>query len=300
MSSHDAAVQVHGLLIAAFALLGAIFMARKAFSSADPADTSTYSDNAVKAAAIATVFWGAAVFLARNLIAWQLGLSAPNLDFSALDHHPAWYDAIGLLRTLDTAGVTLAFGGNALIAASFHTVQRAKRTRLSGRWLPWFVFWGWQLTLLMVASSYILGVMFPPKDHAGPEWYTSIWIAVVWTAYAAVYLGTMTTHRGRHLNEAHWFYQMASLICLAFIGWTTLLYTLNYLAFQFFGFAAVAGVREAMTRWWYSHYALRFVLNKGFLVVVAAGFLDIVFGLMLRQWGRGAQAAAGEARIQRG
>ena len=292
MSSHDAAVQVHGLLIAAFALLGAIFMARKAFSSAEPADTGTYSDNAVKAAAIATVFWGAAVFLGGNPIVRQLA-------FSALSHDPD-RKIFSLLRVLDTAGVTFAFGGNALIAASFHTVQRVKRTRLSGRWLPWFVFWGWQLLLVMAASSYILGVMFPAKEYAEPEWYTGIRIAVVWTAYAAVYLGTMTTHRGRHLNEAHWFYQMASLICLAFIGWTTLLYTLNYLAFQFFGFAAVAGVQEAMTRWWYSHYALRFVLNKGFLVIVAAGFLDIVFGLVLRRWGRGAQAAAGEARIQRG
>src|SRR5271165_5452839 len=78
--SPDPVMQFHGLVFAIFALLGAIFMAVKAFNSNETVDTNAYHDNVVKAATIATVFWGVIGFLVGDIIAWELVFPALNLD----------------------------------------------------------------------------------------------------------------------------------------------------------------------------------------------------------------------------
>jgi cytochrome c oxidase cbb3-type subunit 1 len=63
----------------------------------------------------------------------------------------------GRLRPLHTSAVIFAFGGNALLAASFYIVQRTSAARLWGGNLAWFVFWGYQLFIVMAATGYLLG-----------------------------------------------------------------------------------------------------------------------------------------------
>ncbi len=255
--SHDPVMQFHGLVFAAFALAGAAFTARKAFSSSETVDLNSYHDNVIKAGTIATVFWGVVGFLVGDLIAWQLAFPALNFDLP--------WTAFGRLRPLHTSAVIFAFGGNALIATSLYVVQRTSRARLWGRWLPWLVFWGYQLVIVLAASGYVLGVT-QSKEYAEPEWYVDLVLTVVWVAYLLVFLGTLMTRKEPHIYVANWFY-------LAFIVTIAMLHIVNNAAVpvSFFGtksYVVYSGVQDAMTQWWYGHNAVGFFLTAGFLGIM--------------------------------
>ncbi|MBT3071770.1 cytochrome-c oxidase, cbb3-type subunit I [Rhodomicrobium sp. Az07] len=252
--SHDAVMQFHAVLFALFALAGTIFLAGKAFSSAPSQPADFYADNVIKAGTIATVFWGVAGFMLGDIIAWQLAFPALNFDLP-------WTN-FGRLRPVHTSAVVFAFGGNALLATSMYVVQRTCKAKLFGGWLPWFVFWGYQLFLLMAASGYLMGVT-QSKEYAEPEWYVDLWLTIVWVAYLLVFLGTIMKRREPHIYVANWFY-------LAFIVTIAMLHIVNNLAVpvSFLGtksYSAFSGVQDAMTQWWYGHNAVGFFLTAGFL-----------------------------------
>jgi cytochrome c oxidase cbb3-type subunit 1 len=251
--SVDGVMSFHAVLLALFALGGAVLLITGYNGSAEQS-ASFYSDNVVKAGVIATVFWGIAGFLIGDLLAWQLSYPALNFDFP-------WTN-FGRLRPVHTSAVIFAFGGNALLATSFYVVQRTSKARLWGRYLPWFVFWGYQLFLLMAASGYVLGVT-QSKEYAEPEWYSDLWLTVVWVAYLLVFLGTLWKRKEPHIYVANWFY-------LAFIITIAMLHIVNNLAVpvSFFGtksYQVYSGVQDAMTQWWYGHNAVGFFLTAGFL-----------------------------------
>ena len=219
--------------------------------------TGAYNDGVVRAGVIATVFWGIAGFLAGDVLAWQLAYPALNLDLP-------WTN-FGRLRPLHTSAVVFAFGGNALIATSFYVVQRTCRARLAGRWAPWFVFWGYQLFLVMAATGYLLGVT-QGKEYAEPEWYVDIWLTIVWVVYLLVFLGTIWRRQEPHIYVANWFY-------LAFIVTVAMLHIVNNLAVpvEWTGtksYQIYSGVQDAMTQWWYGHNAVGFFLTAGFLAMM--------------------------------
>ena len=201
-----------------------------------------------------TVIWGIVGFLVGDLIAWQLAFPALNLDLP--------WTTFGRLRPLHTNAVIFAFGGTALLTTSFYIVQRTNRTRLFGRWLPWFVFWGWQIVILMAATSYIFGVT-QAREYAEPEWHTDLWITIVWVAYLIMFLGTLMKRKESHIYVANWFY-------LSFIVTIAMLHLGNNLAVpvSFLGaksYSAFSGVQDAMTQWWYGHNAVGFFLTAAFL-----------------------------------
>ncbi|HZV19940.1 MAG TPA: cbb3-type cytochrome c oxidase subunit I, partial [Hyphomicrobiales bacterium] len=174
----DNVMAFHAVLFTLAALAGAVLLVRGYNGTSD----SFYSDNVVKAATIATVFWGIVGFLAGDILAWQLSFPALNLDLP-------WTN-FGRLRPVHTSAVIFSFGGNALLATSFYVVQRTSKARMWGRYLPWFVFWGYQLFLIMAASGYVLGVT-QGKEYAEPEWYSDLWLTAVWVAYLLVFVGTL-------------------------------------------------------------------------------------------------------------
>src|SRR3546814_3468824 len=67
------------------------------------------------------------------LLAW------PDLTFDQ-----AW-SSFGRMRPAHTTGIIFGFGGNALIATSFHVVQRTSRARLPDQLSPWFVLLGYNI-----------------------------------------------------------------------------------------------------------------------------------------------------------
>jgi cytochrome c oxidase cbb3-type subunit 1 len=217
------------------------------------ADAPAYLDGPIRYGAVATLFWGIVGFLVGVVIAIQLAWPAFNIE-------P--YLNFGRLRPLHTSAVIFAFGGNALICTSFWVVQRTSRQRLFGGDLAWFVFWGYQLFIILAATGYVLGVT-QSREYAEPEWYVDLWLTIVWVAYLVVFLGTIMTRREPHIYVANWFY-------LSFIVTIAMLHVVNNLAIPVSllgvkSYSAFAGVQDALTQWWYGHNAVGFFLTAGFL-----------------------------------
>jgi len=221
-----------------------------------PADQGRYDDDPIRWGIIATVFWGMAGFAAGLFIAAQLAW--PWLDFEP-------YLNFGRLRPLHTSAVIFAFGGNALIATSFYVVQRTCRARLAFPGLARFVFWGYQLFIVLAATGYLLGIS-QGKEYAEPEWYVDWWLTIVWVAYLLVFGGTILKRSEPHIYVANWFY-------LAFILTVAMLHIVNNLDIpvSFVGsksYPVFAGVQGALVQWWYGHNAVGFFLTAGFLAMM--------------------------------
>lgn len=222
-----------------------------------PADRGQYDDDPIRWGVIATLFWGTAGLAAGLFIALQLAFPALNFNLE--------FTTFGRLRPLHTSAVIFAFGGNALIATSFYVVQRTCRARLAFPALARFVFWGYQLFIVLAATGYLMGVT-EAKEYAEPEWYVDLWLTIVWLAYLAVFVGTIVRRTEPHIYVANWFY-------LSFIITIAMLHVVNNLSLPatIFGsksYAAFAGVQDALTQWWYGHNAVGFFLTAGFLAMM--------------------------------
>ncbi len=219
-------------------------------------DPDRYEDGVIRAGVIATMFWAIAGLAVGALIAAQLA-------FPRIFYLPdsGWLN-FGRLRPLHTSGVIFAFGGNALIATSFWVVQRTCKARLAGGILPWFVFWGYQLFLVLAATGYLAGIT-QSREYAEPEWYVDLWLTVVWVAYLVTFLGTIWKRKEPHIYVANWFY-------LAFIVTIAVLHLINNAALpvgllNHRSYSVYSGVQDALVQWWYGHNAVGFFLTAGFL-----------------------------------
>jgi len=253
--AHDFAYQLHAILIVLIA--GGLFIYTLRHTNDPPKPVETgYFDSVIRAGVIATAFWGVTGFLVGTFIAFQLAF--PHLNFEFLQG----YGNFGRLRPLHTSAVIFAFGGNALIATSFYIVQRTSAARLWGGNMAWFVFWGYQLFIVLAATGYLMGVT-QSKEYAEPEWYMDIWLTIVWLAYLAVFLGTIYKRKEPHIYVANWFF-------LSFIVTIAMLHIVNNLSLpvSLVGSKSVqvfAGVQDALVQWWYGHNAVGFFLTAGFL-----------------------------------
>ena len=254
---HMGIVCAAALLVAVFAMRGADYQALTRGLLKMPADQGKYDDDPIRWGVIATVFWGLAGFLAGLYIALQLAFPALNLGLE--------YTSFGRLRPLHTSAVIFAFGGNALIATSFYVVQRTCRARLAFPALARFVFWGYQLFIVLAATGYLLGIT-EAKEYAEPEWYVDLWLTIVWVAYLLVFGGTILKRKEPHIYVANWFY-------LSFILTIAMLHIVNNLSMPVSllgakSYSAFAGVQDALTQWWYGHNAVGFFLTAGFLAMM--------------------------------
>lgn len=260
----DTGFAVHMAIVAVAALIGVWLTLSRADYAAIargvvhmPTDQGRYDDDPVRWGMIATMFWGMAGFLAGLFIALQLAFPALNFGLE--------WTTFGRVRPLHTSAVIFAFGGNALIATSFYVVQRTCRARLAFPGLARFVFWGYQLFIVLAATGYLLGVT-QSKEYAEPEWYVDWWLTVVWLAYLAVFVGTIVKRKEPHIYVANWFY-------LAFIITVAMLHVVNNLDVPVSlvgskSYPLFAGVQGALVQWWYGHNAVGFFLTAGFLAMM--------------------------------
>ena len=256
-SVHMGIVGAVALLASAMTLRGTDFTALANGITSKPNDLSRYDDDPIRWGVIATIFWGVAGFLVGLFIALQLAFPALNFNLE--------YTTFGRLRPLHTSAVIFAFGGNALIATSFYIVQRTCRARLAFPSLARFVFWGYQLFIVLAATGYLMGIT-EAKEYAEPEWYVDLWLTVVWVSYLIVFVGTIVRRKEPHIYVANWFF-------LAFIITVAMLHLVNNLTMpaSIFGsksYSAFAGVQDALTQWWYGHNAVGFFLTAGFLAMM--------------------------------
>src|SRR5512146_3135842 len=149
----------------------------------------TYNYKVVRQFAVMTVIWGIVGMLVGVLIAAQLVW--PQLNIME-------FLSYGRLRPLHTNAVIFAFGGCALFATSYYSVQRTGHTPLFAPALASFTFWGWQLIILLAALSLPLGFT-TGKEYAELEWPIDILITLIWVAYAVVFFGTVGTRKTPHI-----------------------------------------------------------------------------------------------------
>ena len=218
-------------------------------------DHPVYNYKVVRQFAVMTVVWGIVGMAVGVLLAAQLVWPALNFDVPWL--------SFGRLRPLHTNAVIFAFGGCALIGTSLYVVQRTGQARLISDRLAAFVFWGWQLVIVLAAISLPLGYT-TSKEYAELEWPIDILIAVVWIAYAVLFFGTVAKRRTSHIYVANWFYA-------SFIITIAVLHIVNNLEVPVTltkSYSAYAGAVDAMVQWWYGHNAVGFYLTAGFLGIM--------------------------------
>ena len=217
---------------------------------------ATYNYKVVRQFAIMTVVWGIVGMLVGVIIATQLIWPDITKDLGPLSAILSY----GRLRPLHTNAVIFAFGGSALFATSLYVVQRTCQTRLLSDGLAAFVFWGWQLIIVLAAVTLPLGIT-TSKEYAELEWPIDLLITVVWVAYAVLFFGTIMKRKTKHIYVANWFFgaYIVTIALLHVVNSAELPVTLTK------SYSAYAGVQDAMVQWWYGHNAVGFFLTTAFL-----------------------------------
>ena len=248
-------IGAHGWIIMLFAVGVAILVIRD-YEAPEPSSSrmTSYFDDPTRAGIILSMAWAVFGLFMGVWVAAQLAW--PDLAFDA-----AW-STFGRLRPAHTTGVIFGFGGNALIATSFHVVQRTSRARLAGQFSPWFVLVGYNLFCVVAVTGYFMGIT-QSKEYAEPEWYADLWLVVVWVSYLVLFIRTLARRKEPHIYVANWYY-------LAFIIVVAILHIVNNLALplslsQAKSYTVWSGVQDAMIQWWYGHNAVAFFLTAGFL-----------------------------------
>jgi cytochrome c oxidase cbb3-type subunit I len=251
----DDLLGAHGFIVL-LASIGVAFLVIRGYYNPEPDESrlSRYYDDPTKAGIVLSMIW--AVF-GMFFGVWVAALLAwPEFTFDA-----AW-SSFGRMRPVHTTGVIFGFGGNALIATSFHVLQRTSRARLPDQLSPWFVLLGYNLFCVLAVSGYFAG-MTQSKEYAEPEWYADIWLVIVWVTYFLIYIRTLARRKEPHIYVANWYY-------MAFILAVAMLHIVNNLAMPVSlghakSYSLFSGVQDAMTQWWYGHNAVAFFLTAGFL-----------------------------------
>ncbi len=254
-AGHGDPMGVHGWIVLAF--FGVLFfIVASALYSPEPVEDRalSYYDDPTKVGIILALIWAVVGMFMGVWVASQLAW--PDLRFEG-----AW-SGFGRLRPVHTSGVIFGFGGNALIATSYHIMQRTSRARMPGQISPWFVLLGFNLFCILAASGYVMGVT-QSKEYAEAEWYADIWLVVVWVVYFILYMRTLSRRNEPHIYVANWYY-------LSFILVVAILHIVNNLAVPASwtgakSYSLFSGVQDAMTQWWYGHNAVAFFLTTGFL-----------------------------------
>jgi len=248
-------LQVHGFLVL-LAGVAMLFVVMGGYFAPEPQASrlASYYDSPSRAGIVIAMIWAV---IGMFVGVWVAALLAwPELTFDA-----AWA-SFGRLRPVHTTGVIFGFGGNALIATSFHVMQRTSRARMPDQLSPWFVLIGYNLFCILAVSGYFIGIT-QSKEYAEPEWYADIWLVIVWVTYFLLYIRTLARRTEPHIYVANWYY-------LAFILVVAILHIVNGLAVPVSlgsakSYSLFSGVQDAMTQWWYGHNAVAFFLTAGFL-----------------------------------
>ncbi|MFQ5559054.1 MAG: cytochrome-c oxidase, cbb3-type subunit I [Nitrospinota bacterium] len=221
----------------------------------DPEQSVKYDFEIVKLFTIMSVVWGivgmgVGVFIALQLVFPNMSMGIPYLSF-------------GRIRPLHTNAVIFAFGGCALFATSYYSVQRTCGTRLFSDALSKVTFWGWNLVIVSAAITLPLGFT-SGKEYAELEWPIDILITIVWVSYGINFFGTIARRKISHIYVSNWFF-MAMIITVA------ILHLVNNLAIPVSlskSYSLFPGVQDAMIQWWYGHNAVGFFLTAGFLGIM--------------------------------
>lgn len=237
-------------------------------------ETFRYDNKIVKYFIYATMFWGVTGFLLGLTAATMLFYpQLPEFLFGTDDGSVTSMGGsiqglvnsqgtlgFGRIRMLHTSAVIFAFVGNGFFAGAYYSLQRLLKTRMGSDILSWVNFWGWQLGLVLVVISFVLGYN-TSKEYAEHEWPLDIAIAIIWIVFGINMFLTIAKRRVRHLYVAIWFYiaTWIGITMLHVFNNLELPVTFNPLAPK--SYSIYAGVQDALVQWWYGHNAVAFFLT---------------------------------------
>jgi len=159
---------------------------------------------------------------------------------------------------LHTSAVIFAFVCNGFFAGAYYSLQRLLKTRMYSDTLSWIHFWGWQLMIVSVVITFLMGIN-TSKEYAEHEWPIDILITVIWVIFGINMIGTIMIRRVRHLYVAIWFY-LGTWVAIAMLHiFNNLEVPLTFTGWK--SYSAYAGVKDALVQWWYGHNAVAFVLT---------------------------------------
>ena len=233
----------------------------------------SYDNSIVRAFLYATVVFGLVGFLLGLTVAWMLfypelpeylfgtddgtiaSLRSGNLQ-GLINTHGAF--GFGRIRMLHTSAVIFAFVCNGFFAGAYYSLQRLLKTRMYSDTLSWIHFWGWQLMIVSVVITFLMGIN-TSKEYAEHEWPIDILITVIWVIFGINMIGTIMIRRVRHLYVAIWFY-LGTWVAIAMLHiFNNLEVPLTFTGWK--SYSAYAGVKDALVQWWYGHNAVAFVLT---------------------------------------
>ncbi|MBE8189310.1 MAG: cytochrome-c oxidase, cbb3-type subunit I [Candidatus Thioglobus sp.] len=211
-----------------------------------------YTDSATVFLLICSMIWAIIGMFAGVYLAAELVMPWLNFDIAEI--------TFGRLRPFHTNAVIFGFGGSALIATAYYSVQRTCHARLFSPNLAWFVAVAWQISMAVGLASLLLGYT-SSKEYAEFEWPVDIAVALVWVSFGIVFFGTLATRKIRPIYVSNWFYG-ALIIVVA------MLHIVNNLALPYSwmqSYSVYEGTQDAIVQWWYGHNAVGFFLTAGFL-----------------------------------
>lgn len=173
----------------------------------------TYRDGSVRLFVVATVFWG--VFATFQTILSGLLLSLPSL-FGNL--HEAFQPLVTFARidSLRSNLAILAFGGNAVFAGIYYSIQRLCKAQLWSHGLALLHFFSWQAILVALTAATIFGYV-QSGSLSGAPLAIDLAIALVWICFFGFNCAmTIANRRERFLYVSLWFY-LSSIIAVSIL-----------------------------------------------------------------------------------
>jgi cytochrome c oxidase cbb3-type subunit I/II len=211
-----------------------------------------YDNRIVKYFAYATLFWAIIGMVVGLLAALQMVMPSLSFNFA--------YTTFGRIRPIHTNAVIFAFVGNGIFTGVYYSLQRLCKARMFSNMLSYLHFWGWQLIIVLAASTFIFGIT-TGKEYAELEWPIDILVAIIWVIFGWNMFGTILKRRVRHIYVAIWFY-IATFVTVA------VLHIVNSIAIPVSllkSYPVYAGVQDALVQWWYGHNAVAFFLTTPYL-----------------------------------
>ncbi len=225
-----------------------------------PVDQGVYDDDPIRWGVIATLFWGIAGCLAGLYIALQLAFPALNLSLE--------YTTFGRLRPLHTSADDLRLWRQCADRDELSMSSSAPAARGSPfPALARFVFWGYQLFIVLAGDGLSARHHRGASEYAEPEWYVDLWLTIVWVAYLAVFVGTIVKRRSNRISM--WRTGSTSASSSPWrCSTSSTTSRCRPASSDRKAIAAFAGVQDALTQWWYGHNAVGFFLTAGFLAMM--------------------------------
>ncbi len=168
----------------------------------------------------------------------------------------------GRLYPIFIVSMLYGFGGNILLLSGFHILRKTCEVSLSPFGLGYFIFWGYQLFLLLSVSGCIFGVV-QGRLYAEAEWYADILLLLVLLSFLFIYVATLKERRNLRIYIGNLFY-------LGFILGFILLHVVNNLSVPL-SFLSIrshsifSGLGDALVQFWYVYNMSIIFLNFGFL-----------------------------------